>query len=574
MSFIEGPLALSDQVNRADGVGKENEQGIVSPLLPELTLDIDDDTLLDLAKKYTDRWAKFYNPIQKKQKDSERYWIGKQYSDLDELSSQDDEPYYHPLIDNIIFQSLETFLPIATKQNPEPVVSGVNEDVNRLWKQILEDLNDEIRLKLKVKQGARNWSLSRLGVAKIEWDVEKNKPCVKIIRSQKIVLDPDATVEDGVFYTGNILGEYEKMDASDMVKLYPECAEYITSKVEGNMATQLQFVKWCTPDYWFGTLDQKVLYKMKNPNWNYDSVQQSVDDYGQPVQTPVPGLNHFKSPQLNYVLLSVFNLGLHPIDDTSLVEQILPLQDLTNKRLRQIDRNADQVNGGWAISLDKAGLNKEEAADAVTAWREGGAVAIPEGDIREAIQTMQGTALPPMVYQQLLDSRSEMMNIFGVKGSTPEGIQDEKTVRGKIISSGSDDSRIGGGVTEYLEQFADQIYNQLIQLIYVFGTPEFKAQLVAPVKVTVKSGSMIPKDPLSEANEAIQLAEAGFMSPLTLFKRLEDPNPEETYAELLKWKMDEVGLAQTQATAQAATQNKVEQAKPQSDNLLKKVPVK
>ncbi|HON83984.1 MAG TPA: hypothetical protein PLI22_07640 [Caldisericia bacterium] len=66
--------------------------------------------------------------------------------------------------------------------------------------------------------------------------------------------------------------------------------------------------------------------------------------------------------------------------------------------------------------------------------------------------------LPPQAYQELVDSRSELRGIFGVSGSNPQGIREEKTVRGKLIVRGQDADR-GSLIAEYIEQMTDSIFN-------------------------------------------------------------------------------------------------------------------
>jgi len=67
-------------------------------------------------------------------KDNENYWLGKQYS----FDTDDSE---HPLIDNIIFESLETFLPIITKQKPEPLVSSVGGEMTGVANKVRKQLS-------------------------------------------------------------------------------------------------------------------------------------------------------------------------------------------------------------------------------------------------------------------------------------------------------------------------------------------------------------------------------------------------------------------------------------------------
>src|SRR6185503_12476817 len=104
-----------------------------------------------------------------------------------------------------------------------------------------------------------------------------------------------------------------------------------------------------------------------------------------------------------------------------------------------------------------------------------------------------------------------------------------------------DESRIGL-ISEYLEQVADEIFNWYVQLMYVYydephtiavlgqqmATQYFtlsQQDFIGNLTVSVKEGSLIPKDSLTKRNEAIELWGAGAIDPITLFERLEDPNP-------------------------------------------------
>ena len=85
-------------------------------------------------------------------------------------------------------------------------------------------------------------------------------------------------------------------------------------------------------------------------------------------------------------------------------------------------------------------------------------------------------------------------------------------------------------------------YSQLLRLA------ETKA-----LKVSVKEGSLIPKDDLTKRNEAIDLWSAGALDPITLFERLDDPNPYETAKKLFLWKtMPQLLFAEDQEAQNAA----------------------
>ena len=109
-----------------------------------------------------------------------------------------------------------------------------------------------------------------------------------------------------------------------------------------------------------------------------------------------------------------------------------------------------------------------------------------------------------------------------------------------------DSSRIGGGITEYIEHVADSIYNLWVQMMFVYYDQEHfvtsagavsgmelftlrndKFALLQTLDITVKEGSLVPKDPLTQRNEAIDLWSANAIDPLSLYKKLDFPDPAE-----------------------------------------------
>lgn len=604
-SLLAGFFGLGRDINKLGGrTDDETTEGVVGDLLPELELTMDEAEMVKLS----DSWEKTWDSSDVKTKfveqgdANEDYWKGKQYDQpgIDTRRS---------LVDNAIFEGLETYLPQVTRRNPDPmVVLAAEEDQdskpNQQYVQALQhelaDVADDLTMRLKMKAAARHKELYLLGVVKYSWDIDKDKPMMKIVRPRKIILDPDATVdEDG--YTGSRIGEYRKLSASKLIKytaVMPNATEieaYITAEAKQELATELQFIEWWTNDYYFWKMGDKILLKRKNPHWNYDiktaaapslptdsetEPQEPVNSDGMdPTETqppapaegaggisippagantpPVPeiapteenaepapptpqapephkAINHFRSRKMPYALLVTFGLGKQPVDITSNIGQNLPMQDLINKRLRQIDKNADSMNQGLVVSLERSGLTKDEAKQVTEALRKGGTVVVPAGAPSDAVMRLPTPGLPNDVYNQLVDVRNRVRDIWGIRGSSPAGIANEDTVRGKLIVQGLDTDRIGGGISEYLEQLADQSYNWITQLLYVYddryaaafasGTP------IPKVRVSVKEGSLLPTDATTIANQAISLADSGKMATLDLYKKLDYPNPEELAA--------------------------------------------
>jgi len=542
MSLLKGYFGLGADTNKVKNT--DTEQGAVSDLLPELTLEMKDEELIKLARQWQKTWDPYQKEIEKSQTDNENYWLGKQFSDGTAEG--------HALVDNLIFESFETFLPIATRPKADPLVETIprmdNSPEAKALRDKLVNLVDDLSYNLKLKQVARYWGLYKLGVLKAGFSILEDRPTCYALRPQKLILDPDATINE-CEYTGSYVGEYRTDTAANLISRFPEKSDYITKKIDGKLGTNVQYIEWWHDDYFFTTLDDEVLSKSKNPHYNYDTkeLQTVVDEFGieTPQEVDVPGQNHFARPKKPYFFLSIFNLGKHPHDDTNLIQQNLPLQDLINKRLRQIDINADNANGGVIVSGDY--FTKEQATLVGRALRKGAAIWQNTGSVQDGLKRDTGAPLPPFIYESLVDYRNELRNIFGTRGSTPQGTMNEQTVRGKLTIKGQDSDRIGGGISTYLEQFSDKVFNYFVQLMYVYDNepPQGKFQ------VGIKEGSMIPKDPVTQRNEAIDLWTGGALDPITFFEKLEFPDPVQTAKQLYLWKADPIQLFPDLAAAQA-----------------------
>lgn len=538
-----------DSLNKVDGNSQEVKQGI-GKLTPELELSMADKELIDLTEQWQNNYKLYNSEIEKIQKFSEKYWLGEHYDAAQYLDQNK-----RPLQDNLIFEALETFLPEASKKSAEPVVTSDNtNEGNALSKQVkgmLTYLADKLTLRLKVKKMTRHWALYLLGVMKVGWSVETNDITLTPVRPQKFILDKDATIDESGHYTGGYLGEYQEKTAEELVTLFPKKAEFIKKQVEGKMGTKMTYIEWWTPDKLFYTYKTEVLEKFRNPHWNYPQPSQTVDEYGNPVETVTPGVNHFLVPKVPYIFLSVFNLGKRPHDETSLVYQNLSNQDLINTLGKQIVRNVKAMNNGIVLSGEV--FTKEQAAQAADELADGGALWVPSGDVSRSYKRDQAPALSSDVFNQRIDARTELRNIFGVRGSSAQGIASENTVRGKIIIGEKDSSRIGGGISEYIEQVYDSIYNWIVQMMYVYYDEVHYASVLGNAKaqeiiqlrnsdlnrkltISVKEGSLIPKDSLTQANQAIDLWGAGAIDPISLFDKLDFPDPKGAAEQLYIWR--------------------------------------
>lgn len=554
-SQVDGFNALFADINKVKESQKENTEGIVSAPLAELDLEMDDSQIIELVKKWETSWKPYEAKIKKRQDDNEKYWMG-QAKKLDDIADN----LERPTPDNLIFESLETLIPIATRQNPEPVVEADNTtEGNALADKVgkmLWFLARHNNLKLSVKKLVRDWALYFLGAGKVGWSTRNNEVTLSVIRPQRLILDPDATIFNGE-YTGDYIGEVRKDKASDLVKRFPKKKAFIEELVQGKMGTELNYTEWWTDDFVVWTLKKEVLHSIKNPHWNYEQEKDQTDEMGNVTKVKAPGRNHFAHPKKPYIFLSVFNLGIHPHDDTNLIHQNLGNQDLISKRVKQIDRNADATNGGSVVSGDH--FTKEQAARVGEALRNGDTLWVPTGNVNDAYKRDIAPPLPGFISESLNDYRNVLRQSFGISGSTPGGTRQERTVKGKTIQRAQDTDRIGGGISEFIEKWSEHVFNWWVQLMYVYYDEQHVATVVGQQKakeyvqlsmadltrkltVTVKEGSLLPKDTLTQRDEAIELWGAGAIDPITLFEKLDWPNPREAAKQLVMWKSNPLAL--------------------------------
>src|SRR5690606_2467337 len=102
--------------NRKDAENEDSVQGIVNDKMPELTIDLKNEELIKLTRKWEREWTNsdVYQNWKEGSKVSRNYWKGKQY-DPDSVGQA------RPNVDNVLFESLETEIPMATKKNAEPM---------------------------------------------------------------------------------------------------------------------------------------------------------------------------------------------------------------------------------------------------------------------------------------------------------------------------------------------------------------------------------------------------------------------------------------------------------------------
>lgn len=523
---------VSDLSDTEEGVGDSQD---------DLDLDLSDEELIALKREWENASAPYSAKIKPRQDKNKKYYSGTQRNN-NGLSP--DSSTVVPT--NLIFEAEETFIPQALSQNPEPVVWSDNTEEGKIGSNALKTMlqyhADVLCLRRKLGVMVRHWSIYLVGVIKLGWDDKIKDIKLDIRKPQNFIFDPDSYIDEYGNYVGVFLGEKIDTTAGKLMDKFPKKKDYILIKANGKEGTKVVYTEWWTDEYSFTSFEDEVLDKHKNQYFNYKD--------GEKDDSATPDLNHFSVPKMPYVFLSVFSLQEQPHDVTNLIEQNIPNQDRINDRDEQISKNLQSANN--SVILSGLAFTAETAGQARDSFYEEGFLLVPNGDVEKAVKRLPANDLPSSVFTAQENDKENLRSIFGTNGLSAQTPTSQTTARGQILSQSHDSSRIGGGIGDALEQVADNIFNWLVQLYCVFyDEPHYASimgngravdyvklvntDLTRKFVISVSPNSMQPKDEITEQNQAIELYQAKALDPISLFKKLNYPDPMETAKQVVLW---------------------------------------
>jgi len=492
-----------------------------------------DEQLISTIDSWILESKSLHDKFKVKQTRNEQYFLGHQLnrSRLSRTQAR--------IVINKVWQNLETVLPRATRRLPAPTVSLPNEEdegkridnltyANNL-ENVLVSLAKSLNITGKAKEFLRFSQLFYLGVLKFGYD-KKGGIWVENVRPQRILVPPRMSDE--------YVGEYHEDTVKELKVKFPKKVEKLNNLIQSNKkineGTRVGYYEFTTKEFKVWKLQNIVLRKVKNPHWDSSGKK-----------------NHWKTPQLDYVFSDLWQMGMSLYSQTTLVDQVITLQDALNKRKRQISDNADHANGSTVV-FGESGITKKEASAMESNRGRPNSVTYTKGGNPGGFQHIQGQLLQPYVAEDMQQTIREIDNIFGTHSATRgEKTPGEETFGGRQLLQGADQERIGE-LTLMLERVIEQLYNAVAQMIRVhFKKSEYvsfigedgtsvqlqidKNLIREGVDISVKEGAALVKDKSVLSAEAIQLWQNNAIDPITLYERLGDPHPLRTAERLWMW---------------------------------------
>lgn len=557
MDFDEFIKPYND--SRVDNI--EQQMGVIDTL-PALNMDIDDYRLT----------TSLNNRIQ----DSLGYWndpkgynlrVSRNHMVMFHLGKQVDESrlyrYQVPYIENEMFVAYETIVAYLTAQTPQPeVYPGQDNDGSRKLAMDLEKAlichSEKFNLAGVFESAVRNLLNKRLGLIYLYFDPNhgENGEIIPVsIDPEHVIIDKNARLGENPEFICFI----RKMSVEKLISKYPEKEKEIMQacgfkyKTVKQMSTEIAY-----REVWLTYYDKKgqakegcvsyfnniVLGKYLNPHWIYaDNAKNFLDV---PMKPFIP---------INYV-----NDGSHWIDQTSPMEQASILQDILNKRGRQIMENADTANGIFVF--DSRAMTKDDAENLTGDPNQKILVNASTNNMKvgDVAMNIQPHQLPSYVMQDKLDLRNTIFNITGTPSQFRGGDDDQTKTLGQALMIKNQASGRQDLIVRKIDQAATQYFRLLTQMMKVHytekhyfayngGDGEFDRVVMSrdlmdeKIGLNVKSGSMLPFDKQRQQAIALQLAQLGVIDPYNLYKDLGLPNAQKRYDAFMKWKTSPQDLA-------------------------------
>lgn len=535
---------------------------------PAFNLPIDDDDLADIIDRRIKDSQEFYKTklkLEERQKTNEDFWVGKQF---------DESKFYEyqiPYKDNVIWQDLETRISIIASRMPDIIVTPNNNDSEKI--EAAQTIQKGLKVKIDnsttkrlIKNGLRNHHLDFIGCLKIRWDNDIKDYMFEVVKPQKLILDHTATIPADGYTADNM--EYicqwiEEPVAQTLAKFPSKRNEILKANQFVQGTTKQLNSKNRYQEVWFsfygndGKLYEGVCWKMgkeildkeKNPYYDWEGYEKTMG-----MGTEVAYRNHFDRPRKPYIFFSYQNLGYSPIDDTTPVEQSLPLQRIINKRGRQITEINDRAIPKLIFLGDA--MTKEDARNVTNDPDEHIILNQNVQDVRSSVLPVAASSPNASLYQDMIINRTQVDAKFATHSTTRgEQVPTESGISKQITREG--DLAVADDMSSIVvERVVYEMSNWAVQLMKLFYDKEhfmkdvgkdgevsyvtLKRDLINDgLEINVKASSI---DKSQRRFDAQNSAARRLIDPLTYYEDMDVPNPKQRTKRLIAFLSGQFGL--------------------------------
>ncbi len=476
--------------------------------------------------------------------------------------------------------------------------SSVAQDFARKLESFFRKKYVDLNLKEIIRMGLRNLYFARLLVIKSFWNPLINDFDYRALDPRKVRIGKYARKEPDTEF---VIEEIED-NLCAVIQRFPKKRDELMKKFGIEDDTQLYIknpdVKYreaWIQDYVIFILEGIVLDTIKNPYWDWDGIlitpeeeqslgtlegdarrtalqtikldqnnrtmqvaQQAVASEapvegsgeidptlgatpGTPAVAPVDYrpyyFNYFENPRKPYIFATIFNNENSPIGRTDMITLSAELQRGIDKRKMDIDENCELANG--VLKVDASVMGKSDAQrirfeTKGIIWGKG----VKDGVTRET-----GQALPQMVFDDMIDSRSEIDNIMAATSAFRGEREGQETKAGRLALIQQSYLRLNE-LVQTVDYVAKEIFDwgmqhaktRYTEYHYAKWMGEEGAREVIELiqddfetgsEVTIIAGKTLPVDDEFKFEQAQNDVEKGYISPPDYLKIAQYDNPKE-----------------------------------------------
>jgi len=267
--------------------------------------------------------------------------------------------------------------------------------------------------------------------------------------------------------------------------------------------------------------------------------------------------NYFDKPRKPYIFATVFNNENSPIGRTDMITLSAELQRSIDKRKMDIDENCELANG--IVKVDAEVMGKSDAQR--IRWETKGV--IWGKGVVAGVQRETGQALPSMVFDDMLDSRSEIDNIMAATSAFRGEREGTETKAGRLALIQQSFLRLNE-LVQVVDYLSHEMFSWGMQLAKTRYTEYHYAKWMGKEgarevieiiqddfetgsEVTVIAGKTLPVDDEFKYEQAQNDVLNGFISPVDYLEIAKYDNAKELAKNAVLYQqnpMEAVGLGQ------------------------------
>lgn len=487
--------------------------------------------------------------------------------------------------DNRLFRAAEKIFATLCARPSAPNVINIltSKDAAQLstdLQKIFTQKHQDLGIKNKIRRALRYLFLSRFFCLKVFWDKNRDDFDVAVLNSKNVRVNRKAT---SMFDVTFAIEKIPDILLVDLIDKFPDKREVILKEAgykvgkDGETEKQL-LVENKEVEYFEMWKDGEVVYKFQSkilaiephPYWDWNGMNLTTQEMlelkkgnqtvlkkakaSQGKRKPkanekgemklADGLhqylfNYFDRPIPPYIFGTMLAVETRPVGETSLLDQVLPLQEEIDKRKRQISDNTEMMNGVYKVDTNFVKITKAEAQAAKSEPR---GIWFGKG-VKNGVDMMFGKELPATVSNDMNHSILELDNLMGaLQTMTPEQMKGVTATQRQI------DREEANSTLDELIDLVDNIHLQLYswwyQMMKVRYTETHYVEIVGletaqriieisnsrlneGIKIKIIPGQILPRSRVYRAERALEEISKGIIDPLTYFEETEHDNPAE-----------------------------------------------